>query len=157
MTKGYLILDLAAFHGGATFVPGRQRPRGDKAALELQCATTLLEHLRRASGIDVQNIRSNPSDPPDVLFESSGITIGVELVELLPVNRLAKDHQLAALRDRILDRLLIGEVTRNWVINIMLADDYAPKLPHRRDMHEVIALAIADSLDRRMLSNATIG
>lgn len=146
MSKGYLVLDLAAFYGGGTYLPGAPLARADKATLELRRATTLLEHLRAGAGLDIQNVRSNPSDPPDILFDLNGTVVGVELVQLLPENRLAKDHQLAALRERILDRLPIGELTRDWVINVFLVNDYASTLSLPRNADELLSRAVAEFL-----------
>jgi hypothetical protein len=144
--KSYIVLDLAAFHGGAIFIPGREPLLSDKPTLERQCATTLLQHVRAASGLDVQNIRSNPSDPPDIFFESNSVTIGIEVVQIVPENRRGKDHQLNALRGRILDRLPIGELTRDWAVNIILADSYAPRISIARDADDHLATVIAGFL-----------
>lgn len=128
MTKGIIVLDLSAMHGGGTLSLPKGLPRRNKPELELQVARRFLESLGPTRDIHAVNIRGNQHDPPDILFELDGVTTGLELVELLPENRLEKEHILRELRRRILESLDIGDSTRNWVVNITLVDDYAAKL-----------------------------
>jgi hypothetical protein len=137
MAKHVVVLDLAAAFGTAEFIPGVPFDRTNKAALELRCAKAFLEQL----GTRSENVRTNEKDPPDVLFEMNGVTIGLELVELLPENRLGKDHRLEGLRNRVLDQLSLGAATRNWVVTVTLADDDSARLP--RDAHVHLAAALS--------------
>lgn len=132
--RGLLVLDLAAFStaGAVQFIPARALPRQDKQKLELECATILLDHLSANGEHRVEKVRPNPTDPPDVLFDSSGTTRGVELVELVPEGRLAKDHQIGMFRDQVLNALRFGPNTRNWQVNVFMADDYASRLAPQR-------------------------
>jgi hypothetical protein len=88
------------------------------------------------------DIRSNPADPPDVLFAYDGAERGLELAELLPERRLEKDKIISKLRRDIISHLRLSEKSRGFVVNISLRDDYAAKLrPGQIDR------ALADTLN----------
>lgn len=106
----------------------------------------LLETLRAQINKDFTGLRANPNDPPDVLFECADRTVGLELVELVPENRFAKDHQLRRLRELILDRLPIGEITKGWALSILLTNDYATKLAIPKGIEDAIAENFVDFL-----------
>ncbi len=132
MRKGYVVFDLAALHGTAVLVSGKALDRSHKAALELNLANFLLRSLTAEEGITVTEIRSNPNDPPDVLFEVGEQTLGMELAELLPENRLERDDILRRVKQKVLALLQFSEKTKDWVVTIWLVDDYASRisLPH---------------------------
>jgi len=140
MAKGYVIFDLAAMYGGAKFIPSTPLPRHDKKVLEFTMANTLLRSLAKPRGSQIAAIRSNPNDPPDVLFEINHQTVGLEMAELLPENRLERDAIIAQLKERILQELPLGPHTRDWVITVMLADDYAAKMRLRLEGELAAAL-----------------
>lgn len=128
MAKGYIIFDLGAGHGTARFLSGVSLARNDKSRLEVDLANMALDALSSAEETKVENIRSNPSDPPDVLFELNEKEIGIELSELLPENRLWKDAVLQRLREDILRRIPQDHKTKDCVVTIMLKDDYASQI-----------------------------
>jgi hypothetical protein len=102
---------------------------GIAISIELFIASGLLAGLSRDEQLGVTNVRANPNDPPDVLFERNGVeTVGVELTEIMPPNRFDKDAFLRKLRSEILRHLELSELSANWVIGLNLTDDYAPKV-----------------------------
>lgn len=140
MAKGYIVFDLAAMYGGAKLLPGLPLPRHDKRAIERTLADTLLRSLAKDGEAAIAVIRSNPDDPPDVLFEINQQTVGLEIAELLPENRLERDAIIAKLKRRIVQKLALGPHTRDWVVTVMLADDYAAKIRLRCEDELVAAL-----------------
>lgn len=114
------------------YVPARSLPREDKERLEVECATMMLNALVSNGEHQAEQVRPNPDDPPDVLFDLPEGVRGVELVELVPENRLAKDHQIRALRDRVLDGLTLGPNTRNRHVTVFLLNDYASRFEFPR-------------------------
>jgi hypothetical protein len=88
----------------------------------------LLKTLQHAGNIRFDGLRSNPSDPPDALFNNGEFCTGIELTELTPPRRYEKDAILSSLRRQILEQLEIGECTGNRWVQIFFSDDYAEKL-----------------------------
>ena len=129
MSKGYVVFDLSTFHGkgGAKFRSGTSLDRSDKARLEVGLASILLKSLNSFEGLSFANVRANSNDPPDVLVEFDGI-LGIELSELLPPNRLERDAILKRVRGDILKDLILSKHSRDWVITVILSDDYSNKL-----------------------------
>jgi hypothetical protein len=146
MAKGYVVFDLAALHGSAQFVPGRTLQRHDKRALELMLAQIALGSLAAHESPPATNVRSNPNDPPDVLFSLADKQFGLEVAELLPDNRLERDAIIKQTKADIVARLPIGPATRDWVATVMLQDDYAQRLRPR--FAEVLAATLTTHLER---------
>ncbi len=146
MAKGYVVFDLAALYGTVPFVPGRTLPRHDKRALELMLAHILLGSLAAHKPPPATDVRSNPNDPPDVLFSVADKQFGLEVAELLPDNRLERDAIIRQIKVDILARLPIGPVTRDWVVTVMLQDDYARCL--RLKVAEALAATLTTHLGK---------
>ena len=146
MAKGYVVFDIATLRGAAQFVPGRALPRHDKRALELMLAQTVLGSLGARESPCPADVRSNPDDPPDVLFSLAGKQLGLELAELLPDNRLERDAIIKQTKANILARLSLGRLTRDWVVTVMLRDDYARRLRPR--FAEALAATLTTHLGR---------
>jgi hypothetical protein len=134
---------------GVNFVQRPLLPRDDKQKLEMSVAGTLLSSLPANEQVCIRNLRPNPADPPDVLFDLNGTTIGIELVELVPRNRLGKDAVLDDIRDRILDLLVLGEPTKNRVIFLHLVDTYSEQLQIKDCAQAVAALINAELKSQR--------
>jgi len=127
--------------GTLKFVPGPELPRHDKRLLERTIANTFLTHLSQRDGSAIAALQSNSTDPPDVTFTYNGEPRGMELVEILPENRLEKDSIIRRLRRDIISRLTLSEDTSGFVVTISLTNDYATRIrPGRIDR------ALADAL-----------
>jgi len=134
MSKQWVItLDLSATISSAELIwlPGTELPRHDKKLLELTVATHLLGALDKDQ-YNVSGVRSNPIDPPDVLFALDAQQIGIELTELLPPNRFEKDSVIFDFRRSILDHLSTGEQSRNKAVHVLFADTYSEKIRTKR-------------------------
>lgn len=136
--KACISIDLSTLAGTLKFIPGPQLPRSDKKTLELMIAKTFLSHLSSHEGSKNDMFRSSDSDPPDILFRYNGDEKGLELAELAPVNRLEKDSIIKRLKRDIVSCLNLGNHTRGYVVNILLANDYADKLRPGR-IHKELA------------------
>lgn len=131
--KAIVNIDLGTMTGTMQFVPPQNpMPRRDNAELEMRVAGELISVIRSASSHLLENLRPNHDDPPDVLVDVDGGTIGIELTEILPPNRLERDHVLASFRNSVIQQLNVGEQTRNRVVRIFMVDCYAEKLRPRR-------------------------
>jgi hypothetical protein len=141
--KGYVILDLSATAPGGPGVEFRRYgpglPRADKQALERRVCSFLLTALNHQEQLAYTSLRSNDRDPPDILFDLPGATIGVELTELLPPGRLHKDAEIRTCRHQVLDALQTGELTHGWWVSISTHDDYAPRLRLRNAAQGIAA------------------
>ena len=124
--KAILVITPDMMSGAAQFVPGARLDRTNRGRMELAIATSIING--RPDALVVTNIRVNPNDPPDVLFEVDGHTHGIELTEVLPPNRLANDAVISRLKSNLLDSLRFDDSTKNKVITIALLDDYAARL-----------------------------
>ena len=134
MSKQWVItIDLSATTGSAELIrlPGTELPRHDKKLLELTVATRLLGALDKDQ-YNVSGVRSNPSDPPDVLFALDAQPIGIELTELLPPNRFEKDSVICNFRRSILDQLSTCEQSRNKAVHVLFVDTYSEKIRTKR-------------------------
>ncbi len=129
--KWLISFDLAAATGSARLRLGRDLPRHSKPELERYLVNSFLPILAAHEGFTVSGIRSNESDPPDVLFEKDTATHGIELSEVLPVNRLEKNAILNETRRSIVQALTVGETTRNQAVTITLKSNYAPRIQLR--------------------------
>lgn len=149
MTKKAIIdLDLASWAGTLKYVPGRQLPRHDKALLEQTIATSFLTHLAQREGSAIENVQSNPSDPPDVTFTCDGQVHGMELSELIPENRFEKDAIIRTLRRDIISRLILNDNTAGFVVTVFFLNDYSTKLRPGR-IGSVLANALTEYFNRR--------
>lgn len=140
MAKGYVTIDLAATWGSMKLRPGTPLPRHDKKAVELVVANKFLQSLQDPGKGEFADIQSNSKDPPDILFEMDHETIGLELTELLPQNRLERTAVIRKFKQRILQKLALGPHSRDWLISIMLAEDYAAKIRLRCEAELAAAL-----------------
>lgn len=128
MAKAIIHLDLGSAVGNARMVPARRLERGDKKAIELSIAKCVLDGISEHEGTTYANLRSNESDPPDVLCTYGDQTLGVELSELMTPLRRERDHIISELKTDILAHIRVGPRTRNRVIRVSLDDDYAKAL-----------------------------
>ena len=120
--------------GTLKYVPGQSLPRHDKQLLERTIANGRLANLAQREAVAFADLQNNPADPPDVVFTYAGQARGMELVELVPPNRLEKDAIIRQLRRQIVSRLDLGTQTKDCVINVFRRDDYAQQLkPGRVD------------------------
>ena len=146
MPIAHMHIDLASVTGTMKLVPGRiQLPRHSKTALELTIADTALNVLSKHENSKLNDLQSNPNDPPDVFFEWNNITIGAEVVELLPPNRLGKDAAIRKFKQELISKLSLGEATRDRVINIFLDDDSC-EIVNLRGFSRQLAPFIQDAL-----------
>jgi hypothetical protein len=132
MATGHIVFDLSTGVGSARLVPSRFPvvPRASKQETELYIGGLLLRSLGETEGHSITGVRSvEPGkDPPDVHFHFDGKPRGLEVTELVPEDRFGRDAILRRFRAGILKRLTLSEKTRDWVVTIMLADDYAKKI-----------------------------
>ena len=127
--KGIISIDLTTLVGGAQLeIPTQELPREDKSQLELVVANKMIAVLKQHDPGSFEEIRSNQEDPPDIVAQYNGISMGIELTELLPSNRLEKDSILQRLRRSILSQLLLGSHSRNQVVQIFFVDNYPEKI-----------------------------
>jgi hypothetical protein len=126
--------------GGTFFVQQPDLPRNDKQALEMHVASTLLSSLPTDQQANIQSLRSNTDDPPDVFIDVGGQTLGIEIAELVPRNQHGKDAVLDSVRNHILERLILGESTRNRVVFLHTHDAHADKLKLKGCAEAVAAL-----------------
>lgn len=97
--------------GGTFFVQPPDLPRNDKQALEMHVASTLISSLSTDQQANIQNLRPNTDDPPDVFI-----------------------------RNHILERLILGDSTRNRVVFLHTNDAHADKLKLKGCAEAVAAL-----------------
>lgn len=140
--KSITSIDLATCTGSLMFKPGLRLPRHDKHLLNLAIAESFLSHLSDQDGSVIDEIKSIDNDPPDVTFTYNGVHCGMELTELLPVNRLEKDDIIRRLKRNIVSQLCLSTQTCGYVVNIFLQNDYAGKLRPGHHIHTPIAAAL---------------
>lgn len=127
--KAVVSLDLTAMVGSLQLQqPSHPLPQDNNQNLELAVANRFLAVVQHYSSHSFSPARTNPADPPDVLFDHDGEETGLELTELVPPNRRQKDAILQSVRSDILGELEIGPNTRNRVISISMANDYQERL-----------------------------
>jgi hypothetical protein len=90
-------------YGSAKLIQGSRLDRTNRGSMEVAIATPIIKS--HPISMDVRNIRANPDDPPDVIFNVEETERGVELTELLPPQRLANDAAIKSIKSRLLDRI----------------------------------------------------
>lgn len=138
---------------GTFFVLGHGLPRNDKQTLEMHVASTLISSIPADERACIHNLRPNevkgkPDDPPDVLFEIEGRTVGIEIAELVPRNRHGKNAVLDNVRDCILELLVPGEHTMNRVVFLHTNHAYSDNLKLKG-----CAEVVADLLNKELVSH----
>lgn len=154
----HVILDLASFVGTMQYVGGRQLPRDTRSEplVERHLANLLVSAIGHGEGVAIGEVRTNRPDPPDVVVDYGGQSIGVEVTELLPSYRLEKDAIIRQLRRDTLAQLPIGPNTRDLVINVNCRDDYAKEFRPGRWVGPMLGKSLAAFLDGEVHGRGTI-